>query len=145
MAIVTLDTSRLPSSGTYTTVESGLVVLSYAGGAQEVIKGDFVYANGLITGGSITQDVITIGADTVYSITDFSVSAVSYFNARIAGDAAGMGALLFSGSDQFFGGSGPDVIGGWGGNDTIIAMDGNDTVAGNDGVDDVNGNMGNDV
>ncbi len=145
MAKIIWHTALLPDGGgTYTTVQSGLVVSTYADGAVETITGNFTYSGGAITSGFVTDSYIVRGGVTVMTMAELQIPAAAYFNARLAGNNTAVANFIFAGSDEIFGGDGNDLLPGGAGNDTIIALGGNDTVGGGDGNDDINGNLGQD-
>lgn len=79
------------------------------------------------------------------SITGLKVSFATFMETVRNGDAAGLNALVWGGSDTIVGGASTDIISGFAGNDVLKGGDGADRLFGEAGADQLFGENGKDV
>lgn len=97
-----------------------------------------------MTGGILTSLEANFGGFVTAHITNWHISAASWFDLFIAENWQGMLALVMSGNDQMNGTPGNDILTGLVGRDTVFGNGGNDKIAGGWGNDRLVGGAGND-
>ena len=98
-----------------------------------------------LTGGTLTSLEANFNGLITAHITNWNISAASWFDLFIAQDWHGMLGLVLSGNDQMKGTIGNDILTGLAGRDTVFGNSGDDSIAGGLGNDRLVGGPGNDT
>jgi serralysin len=120
----------------------------------EEFTGSFTYANGGITGGTVSSWTESLSGQMVFRVTGASVAVTDLATWAATNNNVAAKTAFFAGADSFAGSVAADRMFGYAGNDTITdpggsnylrGDEGNDSISGGTGFDDINGNMGNDT
>ena len=117
--------------------------------------GDFTYTGNSLTGGTISEFIVTTGGAERYHVTGLFLPVTDVDDFLATNDSQGFLGAIFSGADTMLGSdtvadhligfAGNDTLEGNGGNDTLDGSGDNDRLDGNDGNDSLIGGAGNDT
>jgi trimeric autotransporter adhesin len=128
---------------------AGIVTVSDAvtyrlsrGGDHDQFTGIFVYADGVLVGGSVFEWTRSIGGLDQFTISGMGLSVPTLQGFIASNNTAGFLAEIFSSDDEISGSLVGDHLLGFGGDDTMAGGFGNDTLEGGAGSDDLDGGIG---
>lgn len=120
----------------------------------EEFQGQFTYAAGEISGGTVTGWKESFEGSTVFEVSGFSVPVATFVNWVNTSDNEAARSTILGGADTITGSATADTLRGYTGDDVIRGGDGlnvlrgdegADSIVGGAGFDDINGNMGADT
>lgn len=112
------------------------------GAWQYDFTGQFTYANGEISGGTVTGWKESLSGQVQFNLTGISVPAQQLVTWAATDNSEAAKTAILAGGDSMVGSQVFDRIYGYGGNDTIDAGAGDDFLRGGDGADSILGGAG---
>ncbi|OHB26912.1 MAG: hypothetical protein A2790_13720 [Phenylobacterium sp. RIFCSPHIGHO2_01_FULL_69_31] len=136
------------------TVTGGTAFTLQDGDWLEEFQGQFTYAGGELSGGTVTGWKESFKGQVVFEVSGFSVPVSTFVGWVETNDNEAARSTILGGADTITGSAAADVMRGYAGDDIIRGGEGtnylrgdegNDSIVGGTGFDDINGNMGNDT
>src|SRR3989344_5350854 len=136
------------------TVTGGTAFTLQDGDWLEEFQGQFTYAGGELSGGTVTGWKESFKGQVVFEVSGFSVPVSTFVGWVETNDNEAARSTILGGADPIAGSAAADVMRGYAGDDIIRGGEGtnylrgdegNDSIVGGTGFDDINGNMGNDT
>src|SRR3989344_6695867 len=136
------------------TVTGGTAFTLQDGDWLEEFQGQFTYAGGELSGGTVTGWKESFKGQVVFEVSGFSVPVSTFVGWVETNDNEAARSSILGGADTITGSAAADAMRGYAGDDIIRGGEGtnylrgdegNDSIVGGTGFDDINGNMGNDT